>query len=200
MNEMKLPCPVVRDLLPLYADRVVEPETARAVEEHLEDCPACRTALTALHSPEPAVPVADPGEAGAKLVKKVSRHAAVKALIVAACTLLIGLFLWIGITGNFPVVPVDAEHITLQSVVFAEEMGQRMYVVQYTLEDGVYWSSTYGGAEQKGSTLELTLRATPYRFWGEKKQESTFAFTGAMEGPIDQITFNGQVIWSAEEE
>lgn len=35
-----LTCPVVRDLLPLYVDNLVSPETAQAVERHLEGCPA----------------------------------------------------------------------------------------------------------------------------------------------------------------
>ena len=42
---MKLPCAVVRDLLPLYADKMMEPETQKLVEEHLQDCPDCRERL-----------------------------------------------------------------------------------------------------------------------------------------------------------
>ena len=39
---MKLPCYLVRDLLPLYKDEVCEPETAADVKEHLDGCPDCR--------------------------------------------------------------------------------------------------------------------------------------------------------------
>lgn len=39
---MKLPCYLVRDLLPLYKDEVCEPETAADVQEHLDGCPDCR--------------------------------------------------------------------------------------------------------------------------------------------------------------
>ena len=42
---MKLPCYLVRDLLPLYKDQVCEPDTAADVEEHLEECSDCRAAL-----------------------------------------------------------------------------------------------------------------------------------------------------------
>ena len=42
---MKLPCAVVRDLLPLYAENLTEDETKKMVDEHLEDCPACRQRL-----------------------------------------------------------------------------------------------------------------------------------------------------------
>ena len=39
---MKLPCAVVRDLLPLYAEKMTEPETQSLIEEHLQDCPECQ--------------------------------------------------------------------------------------------------------------------------------------------------------------
>lgn len=51
---MKLPCYLVRDLLPLYKDQVCEPDTAADVEEHLEECADCRAALEALDGPAKA--------------------------------------------------------------------------------------------------------------------------------------------------
>ena len=43
---MNLPCAVVRDLLPLYAEKMTEPETQKLMEEHLESCPDCREELS----------------------------------------------------------------------------------------------------------------------------------------------------------
>ena len=42
---MKLPCAVVRDLLPLYAENLTEDETKKMVDEHLESCEECRQRL-----------------------------------------------------------------------------------------------------------------------------------------------------------
>lgn len=42
---MKLPCAVVRDLLPLYAENLTEDETKKLVDEHLESCEECRQRL-----------------------------------------------------------------------------------------------------------------------------------------------------------
>jgi hypothetical protein len=42
---MKLPCAVVRDLLPLYAEDLTEEETKKIVGEHLESCTECRQRL-----------------------------------------------------------------------------------------------------------------------------------------------------------
>ncbi len=42
---MKIPCSVVRDLLPLYAEEMIEEETRALVDEHLEECSECSTRL-----------------------------------------------------------------------------------------------------------------------------------------------------------
>ena len=47
---MKLPCAVTRDLLPLYAEKMVEPETKELIEQHLTDCTACRQKLSELNT------------------------------------------------------------------------------------------------------------------------------------------------------
>lgn len=49
---MKLPCYLVRDLLPLFKDNVCDPNTAADVQEHLDDCAACRTVLQEMDAPE----------------------------------------------------------------------------------------------------------------------------------------------------
>lgn len=35
-------CHIIQDILPLYLDHVVSPETSSLVKEHLKDCPECR--------------------------------------------------------------------------------------------------------------------------------------------------------------
>ena len=45
---MRIPCAMIHDLLPLYAEKMVEPETEALVKEHLEACPDCRQRLTEL--------------------------------------------------------------------------------------------------------------------------------------------------------
>ncbi|MBQ9008546.1 MAG: zf-HC2 domain-containing protein [Clostridia bacterium] len=42
---MKLPCAIVRDLLPLYAENLTEEETRKMVDEHLAGCSECRRKL-----------------------------------------------------------------------------------------------------------------------------------------------------------
>lgn len=50
---MKLPCAVVRDLLPLHAEGLTEPETDTLIQEHLEDCAPCAERLATLREEAP---------------------------------------------------------------------------------------------------------------------------------------------------
>ena len=49
---MNLPCEIVQDLLLLYTDDGCSPESKTAVEEHLEQCPACHRRMEALKLPD----------------------------------------------------------------------------------------------------------------------------------------------------
>lgn len=49
---MTYPCPVIRDLLPLYLDEVLSPESADAVEQHLAKCESCRQYCEQMRSGE----------------------------------------------------------------------------------------------------------------------------------------------------
>ena len=56
----KLPCSIVRDLLPAYAEGLTEEETTLAVQSHLESCPACTARYQAMTAPDfPADPDAE---------------------------------------------------------------------------------------------------------------------------------------------
>ncbi len=47
MNEQ---CPLIRDLLALYAEDMTSPETNQFIEAHLAGCEACQQALAALRA------------------------------------------------------------------------------------------------------------------------------------------------------
>ena len=79
---MKNECPIVRDLLPLYAEDMVGEETRAFVDEHLANCEACRAALEEIKSaPEPVPAVtAVPMRA---IARKISRARVLAALCAA---------------------------------------------------------------------------------------------------------------------
>ncbi len=51
---MKIPCDIIKDLLPLYNDGVCSEESVNAIEEHLTDCPDCTEELKKLKEDSPA--------------------------------------------------------------------------------------------------------------------------------------------------
>ena len=38
-------CEIIKDLLPLYVDKLVSEETKNIVEEHIEECDNCKSTL-----------------------------------------------------------------------------------------------------------------------------------------------------------
>jgi hypothetical protein len=83
---MKLPCNVIRDLLPLYAEDMVSPESRALTEEHIAECAACRAALEAMGAKTPDVQFRmDTAQEFAKYEKKKKRRlAALIAGVTAA--------------------------------------------------------------------------------------------------------------------
>lgn len=93
MNEH---CPLVRDLLALYAEDMTSPETNQFVESHLKSCEACQQALAALRAPQP-LPAPEDATPLKKLRRRLSHRRnliiSVTALVVAAVFVLVAAFL-----------------------------------------------------------------------------------------------------------
>lgn len=99
---MKLPCCVVRDLLPLYAENLAEPQTQLLVEEHLEQCEACRQALSGLQpSQEAQARAAAPLK---NLKRQIQRRRMRAAALAAACAFVL-IFAFFFRTGSLRPLP-----------------------------------------------------------------------------------------------
>ena len=86
---MKLPCAVTRDLLPLYAENMVEQETKDLIEQHLTECADCQKRLSEIETPaEPGVETAKP----LQTLKREIRKRRWYAVFIAALCVFIGAF------------------------------------------------------------------------------------------------------------
>ena len=47
----KIPCEIIRDLLPLYQDDICSEKSRNAIEEHIKECESCRTYLKKMEVP-----------------------------------------------------------------------------------------------------------------------------------------------------
>ena len=84
---MNLPCAVVRDLLPVYAENMVEAETAEYIKEHLAGCPDCRKKLEDLAEENRPLETAAPLQS----IKKQLRIRRLRAAALAALAVFIVL-------------------------------------------------------------------------------------------------------------
>ena len=99
---MRLPCAVTRDLLPLYAEKMVEQETKELIERHLTDCPACRQKLSELNTDTGApVETVKPLQSLKKQIRKRRWYAAV----IAALCVFIAVFTYFYHENDMRLVP-----------------------------------------------------------------------------------------------
>ena len=100
---MNKECSVVRDLLPLYYENMVNKETAEFVEEHIKNCPDCASELEKLKA-EKKIDETSIAErtSDAEVItgmKKKIRHKKWKAVtVIVACVLIFSLLIY-----QFPV-------------------------------------------------------------------------------------------------
>ena len=89
---MKIPCSVVRDLLPLYAEEMIEEETRALVDEHLEECSECSQKLEEIRAAA-AVPAENTAVDTAKpllaLKKMINKRRWITAAIAALCVFIL---------------------------------------------------------------------------------------------------------------
>ena len=69
---MKISCEIIKDLLPLYHDRVCSNDSKAMVEEHLADCDSCKAELQTM---DDVLPISNVEQncKEAEAVKKLSR-------------------------------------------------------------------------------------------------------------------------------
>ena len=87
---MKNECSIVRDILPLYAEKMVSKDTAEFVKGHLENCPVCCAELEKLREPVEvqAEPQTDIDAAPLKRLKKALLMKKVRTILCTAAVLL----------------------------------------------------------------------------------------------------------------
>ncbi len=84
MDEKKLDCCVVRDLLPAYIEELTEMETAAQVAVHLERCPECRRVESDMRA---QAPVEKAPKSGLNFLKRVKRTRLLAAVLAAVLAL-----------------------------------------------------------------------------------------------------------------
>lgn len=221
-NDAVLTCGIARDLLPLYLDGLTSPESAAALEAHLASCPDCRAVRAALETPLPGAeesPAArsagdEAGTDGAppqtevaeKVLKRAARRGWRKALVVMVVIALLivgGMRFWDWGTGTK--VPQKAIQVHAACPVRYEDTGGGIGVMLFITLDGDYpgFTTASSSISCRSSSQQFTTLHFNYRPFSAINRSGTHItwenFACRLVSWADEISINGEVIWTLEE-
>ncbi len=128
--KINLPCEIIQDLLPSYADGITGQETAEAVEYHLEDCEGCKKIYEDMKKEyDKKMETGEEKELLKKINKKMKRKTKIIILCAAAAVLVIGFFVKYLFTSALKDIPlsdvtVSASVYKIEDLYMDEETGE----------------------------------------------------------------------------
>lgn len=151
MNE----CKIVEDLLPLYAENLVSPETAQFIREHCDRCDQCRKLLERSKEVIPSDTVNAPDYK--KALKKERTHSAMLGALFASITLLLAFLAAVLAIARQPI-KLEKEPIILESPDGIHSFKAEYYTSPFGMNQGLFFtekSGIGGGQGTKEDWLEI---------------------------------------------
>lgn len=205
----ELDCDIVRDLLPLYHDGVVNDTTKSAVEQHISACDKCRDELKSLQAELPGetstVPVTRKKFADMMRLQKQKRilWTAISAVLVVA--LLVGAYFG---QLQLPIFGVPNEEITVHRIYRYETEDGYNFFMLYTAP---HYDCMHLGTEidADNSTLVFELKkpliAAKHEEIGASGRIDVYwsGWSSADDGSkefcgFEQIKFGGEIVWTEQ--
>ncbi|QIB70316.1 hypothetical protein Ami103574_13895 [Aminipila butyrica] len=136
-----LNCPVVRDLLPLYAEKLTSEESNAAIRQHLDECENCRKDLERIQQPIdcPTMPNTEIDYMRKAKRSLKGRSYILAGVIAASCLALLSIFLRLFIIGT----PVFIEEAAIN------------YQWNYDADKAVY--SIHGSLQQTNTSARINV-------------------------------------------
>lgn len=120
-------CNIIRDLLPLYCDKLTSEDSNEEIEKHLRDCEECNAVYESMNNKEDII---IPADKDIKPLKKIKKRITLKVIATILGTLavltLVFVFVFVG------VIPISSEKLSYD--VNAREV--KRYTVYGTDENG----------------------------------------------------------------
>lgn len=177
----KLPCEIVQDLLPSYADGLTSEKTNAAVSDHLETCEACQETYRSMKEPEQPAPQEEKEIDFLKKARKKRIRTAIlsvlSALILVFAMFMVKVF-WIGS-------PASPEAVSCS----VEVSGANLTFQGLSLDSGRHISRI--SCKEEGGVLTLTARSVlslPHA-----SDLPTYTYT-AREN-IRQVRLGDRILW-----
>lgn len=181
----KLDCHVVKDLLPLYIDRLTSEETSRDIKTHLKECKDCRSQYLAMTGQiaEEDQAEKEREELEIDYLKKVKKHSKRTAIIVACAAVLVlaALGLRLFVIGN----------VDKQAIISAEVEGTREIYYSAQTSSSALAIAKIDVLENDG-IITITARTVPVGIF--RKDIKGWMYTARSD--IKQILdASGSVLW-----
>ena len=120
---MTYPCPVIRDLLPLYLDEMLSPESTDAVEQHLTECESCRAYCDKMRSGEIKIKASPDERRTAESLKRIKAKLSRRTRRIIAASLAGALLLvggWYTLL-NVPLKSIKPSDVSMTASVYPME-------------------------------------------------------------------------------
>lgn len=201
MNEQKLPCEIVQDLLPLYHDGVVNDVTRQAVKAHLEGCESCAMEHRLLNTDLPVQSEPLAGNRFAAFARKLRKKRIVTAIIAAvlACAVLAGGFF---VLTQVPMVPISASEFQFYRTYRYEVDGEQYFFLMYSYPlYNAPTSGLYEVEENQNNSITMVINwrrpILSTKVSNTNPQIMTTTLHGS-DGIYNALRINNAVVWSEE--
>ena len=208
MNNNRLDCAIVRDLLSLYHDQVVSDTTKEAVAEHLEGCEACREEYSALcrELPSPVTELST-GKRFASMMKrqKTGRIISIVLPILLAVAILVTGYV---VQLYHPLTDMNGEITVPQVFRYETTEGTKFFFLfERPMYEGTLSGEAHTEYTKDGAVLQIDFeRPILVTTIGDKPALDLFVYefsglpgTAPSCAEVTEVRLGSSVIWSEEE-
>lgn len=172
---MKNECSIVQDLLPLYADHILNADTAAFVEEHLKGCASCKKEYDGIKEPQPAWE--ESSDAAPLLMLR--RKMKMKRIQTAALT---ALFVIALLVSAFAVLDAPIYLPYSDDLVSVEALGDRGILLTFDKEVTAFDCTVYRDSDSEDSSCcEIEAWTSLWDKWFSP-QNASLSTTVRMQG------------------
>ena len=179
---MKQECSIVRDLLPLYVEDMVSPETAEFVGEHLKSCETCQAEVQRLRQPPDVTPPAQEERPEAPL-RLLQRKLLIKRIQTA---LLAGAFVLVILLSAFAI--LSAPRYVPYTAQLLEVTEQADGSLTITFDQAVTQCQveSLGTQEPDNQSESYSIQAwtSPWDQWFSRSGSRTLTITPQTDRPV----------------
>lgn len=180
----KIPCEMIRDLLPSYIDELTNDVTNKEIEEHIKECSACEKALQEMRAPEIELPEPEAKEIDflKKTKKKQRRNLVIGIVVLCACVVAIfcGTYIF---SGQY----VNTEYLSYNLDVYGPQVA---VAISATSDQGIQ-KIEFDDAD---GIVEIKVRCVPKSFVYPATKSAKYVI--GSDEYIRQIKIGDRIVWS----